>query len=911
MEASSSVRRRASWAGTLGLGVAALAGAIAVIGAGHGYPVQDVRLLSGSAWLASSQAGQVTLLDGASAEVAAQVQAAPAGHALDVVQQGSTAYAIDRTAGTLRRIDGATFGMSAVATPVPGAQSGLTAFADSHHVYAMDAQRGLLTSADPRTLAPEGPPISLAAQVSAGSTVLDDAGRLWLIDNGTGDLTEVSGGKRTVHRDAARPGHDVLTLVNGEPVIVDTAERKAISVDADSGTPGSALDLDLRPSDTIAVSGSPHAHRLYVVMSRGLLDICDTTARTCGTAVPLDTAGNDLGPAVEAGDRLFVPDYTTGQVWLIDLGRQTVVATAQVLTPAARFQLLTRDGVVFFNDPDSERAGVISLDGAVRQVAKYDPADPSKGLVGNKPPTAPSTKPSSAPSSPQTSASASAPTSTRASTSPSTPASTPVSAPPSTPAATPTPPRPTTVPTAPPTTPPVTVPHPTTTPAPSPTTSEPVSLKITLSKTSAMVGEAVTFQVTNASGPQPTAVHWTFGDGAHFDGVSASHAWTAPGTYAITATATMPGGSVQAPLSVSLTVTAVPISYSVQANAAPSASYLCGFSRPTITATGTISATPQTSLQYEWIRSDGSVAGPFPLTAAPTGTSVAPDSWMPPADSGSDTLRVLPAGTAQKKAPFSLTCTAPLHATVHTVSATVSLNPGQGIGARVPCPAGEQVVGGGFSSGFPDAAVVIGTGPPVDDSYWFAEFDNPSTSPITFVAYANCLSTSVNLGLHHVVAQANPAPNTSATVVAACPAGETLVGGGFDSVALTVTAAGVPHFYASYPNGDSWTVQVTVGSSGGPVSAYAMCAANHVAVVVDKTVTSRVAGQTSITTGTCPAGAVVSEGGFRSDADGSSINTFGSDSGDQPSLDYWMFSGLYRSGPVPNVTVYARCIALS
>ncbi|MEY9857852.1 hypothetical protein ABH935_003465 [Catenulispora sp. GAS73] len=375
-------RKHAVRTGAYGVGVVGTVGLAVFLGAGRGYPAQSVHLLPGSAWLASSQAGQLTLLDGASAEVAAQVQAAPAGHVLDVVQQGSTAYAIDETAGTLRRVDGATFSLNAPVTPIAGATSGLTAFADPQHVYALDSHRGLLTTADPHTLATTGTPLSLAAQLSAGAATLDDVGRLWLVDDGTGDLTRVADGTSEVHRSVAGPGKDLLTVVNGKPVVVDTAGRRAITVNPADGAPTGTLDLDLRPSDTVAVSGSPHSDRLYVVVSRGVLDICDLSAHDCSGVVALDGGGNDLGAAVESGDRVFVPDYTTGQVWVIDLTRNTIVATAQVLSPAAKFQLLTRDGIVFFNDPNSERAGVISLDGAVTRIAKYDPADPSKGLVG-------------------------------------------------------------------------------------------------------------------------------------------------------------------------------------------------------------------------------------------------------------------------------------------------------------------------------------------------------------------------------------------------------------------------------------------------------------------------------------------------------------------------------------------------
>src|SRR5690349_24364842 len=103
-----SLKRPQVRAGLCAAGAAAVLGTLVLSGLGGGNPAHATRVLSGSAWLASSRVGQLTLLDGTSGEVVAQVQATSAGDAVDVVQQNTSAYAIDRTQGTLRRVDGAT-----------------------------------------------------------------------------------------------------------------------------------------------------------------------------------------------------------------------------------------------------------------------------------------------------------------------------------------------------------------------------------------------------------------------------------------------------------------------------------------------------------------------------------------------------------------------------------------------------------------------------------------------------------------------------------------------------------------------------------------------------------------------------------------------------------------------------------
>ncbi|WP_370964380.1 PASTA domain-containing protein [Amycolatopsis sp. cg9] len=504
-------------------GVAALvtAGGLAVAGAGHGYPAQDVRMRSGSAWLASANVGQVSLLDGTSAEVAAQVQVGAAGHALDVVQRDSTAYAVDRTAGSVRRVDGATFEPAAPVTPIDQARGGLTAFAGTDTLYTLDTQRGLLAGSDPRTLAPRGAPLSLAARLTAGTAALDDADRLWTVDDATGDLTWIAGGARTTHRGLVPPGRTVLTVAGGVPVVVSPGARTATSVSPLTGEPTATIPLDLRPDDAVQVSGSPHHDRVYVVVARGLLDICDLGAASCDTVVPLDAANRQLGAAVEAGDRLFVPDYSTGQVTIVDLTHPSVLARSKVLTPPAPFQLINRDGIVFFNDPATERAGVIRLDGSVKPIAKYDPADPRKGLHDDHP--APPAPP--APSGQQ-------PPAPPARTPPETTPTGVPDQPTGVPAVPPTGGEPTAG--APPTGPPATAPR----------------LRITVSKAAPQPGEDVSLRVDNAAGGAPTAARWDFGDGGQADGPAVTHRWTTEKTYQVSVRATADGQEAATSVSV-------------------------------------------------------------------------------------------------------------------------------------------------------------------------------------------------------------------------------------------------------------------------------------------------------------------------------------------------------------------------
>jgi uncharacterized repeat protein (TIGR02543 family) len=488
-----------------GLAVVVLGGGLALAGIRNGYPAERPRLLSGAAWLASSQVGQLTLLDGSSVEVAAQVSVATPGDQLDVVQQASTGYAVDDRDGTIRRVDGATFQVGAKATPVPQAGGGLQAFAGPDALYVLDGQRGLATAADPTTLLARGRPVPLAAQVGTTDAALDDAGRLWVLDTTNGDLVWIDHGERHIRRGVAHPGGQ-LVVAGGAPVVVDLTAGTATVVDPGTGHPGTPILLDLRSGDRVAVSGSPRAARLYLAASRGILDICDLSSRGCTTAVALGSGTNEFGPPVETGGRLFVPDYTTGEVWIVDLARSQVVASSPVLDPHISFQLLTRDGVVFFNDPNSQHAGVIRLGGGVTAVSKYDAKDPTRGLTGSgggppkqpdhsKLPPANPKQQAPKPNTPQPPGA--------------TPTGTPSSEPP---------------------------------PQPPPPGGGTGGVQIVASTATPLIGQDVTFNVVGTGPAMPTGAQWSFGDGTTSAGLSPSHHWTTAQSFNVTVDATFPDG---------------------------------------------------------------------------------------------------------------------------------------------------------------------------------------------------------------------------------------------------------------------------------------------------------------------------------------------------------------------------------
>ncbi len=114
----------------------------------------------------------------------------------------------------------------------------------------------------------------------------------------------------------------------------------------------------------------------------GVLRVSDLGSGECGEVV-VDVADpdSDLGAPQESQGRVFIPNYTTGKVVIVDLETREAKPTGELVAPGTEFELFERDGIVFYNDPGSERAGVVRVDGTFSEVEKYDPERPGAGLV--------------------------------------------------------------------------------------------------------------------------------------------------------------------------------------------------------------------------------------------------------------------------------------------------------------------------------------------------------------------------------------------------------------------------------------------------------------------------------------------------------------------------------------------------
>jgi hypothetical protein len=355
--------------------------AAAVLVVGPGYETSQVRMHSGAVWLASTRTGQVTLVDGASAEVKTHVPIAGAGAALTVTQQGGAAYVLNAKTGGLSRIDSATEQISHRVTVLP-ASDGLVVLPSPDALHAVDVHSGLLAAVDPATLAPKGEPEHLAEAIRPGNVAVDGRGRVWAVDDRTGDLVWSSGGRRAP---ATAPADGRLAITRGRPALVSPGRGTAELLDPEDGTVRQSLRPSLLAGDSVVVSGSADESRLLIaVRTRGELISCSFDSGSCAEPVQVASPGAELGTPVEVDDHAVVPDHSTGQATIVDLARSRVVSQRRLFTRPTPFELIAQDGIVFFNDPGGDQAGVLDLWGEPRTITKYT-EDPTADEVSPVP----------------------------------------------------------------------------------------------------------------------------------------------------------------------------------------------------------------------------------------------------------------------------------------------------------------------------------------------------------------------------------------------------------------------------------------------------------------------------------------------------------------------------------------------
>jgi Divergent InlB B-repeat domain/PKD domain len=354
----------------------AAAAAVALVGSvffglsrADGLPSRQFELESGGAWLASPAQGVVSLIDGPAEQVVGllPVPQLRADDDVSVAQAGSSAYVANATAGTVSRVDGATFEVSqAVKFGSGGPGAVLQVFPGPSSAYVVDGVQRVVSVVDPKTMNVRKR-LSLVQRMAAGQAVVDGAGRLWTIDGDGIARFDQSGKYR--RSDGGGPQRR-LVLVRDQPMLVDLAAGRVGTLSGD-GQVRSWSCLDVSGDDGAELAGSSLLGRVLAIRGATGTLVESGDGTDCGPAVAgLGRAGDRLGAPVESAGYVLVPNWTTGKVDVLDLTAQKVVSELTVTRPDQRVELLLKDGVVFYNNLDGSRAGVIQFDGTGWKLGK-------------------------------------------------------------------------------------------------------------------------------------------------------------------------------------------------------------------------------------------------------------------------------------------------------------------------------------------------------------------------------------------------------------------------------------------------------------------------------------------------------------------------------------------------------------
>ncbi len=324
-----------------------------------------VRLSDGAVWLASVPLGGVSLLDGGSGSIATSLQVADNNDDLEIVQWASDAIIVNRSDGTVSRLDGAAWEIQTgrVAFGNPGEALSVV----TGHDVGWLVQAGTVSVLDLETLT-QANPSPVGASFSDG------------IVTEKGDLLYASADADTPVRRFPFDGSD--------PVDVD--ELTGPTALADLGSVEAAVDLDdhsvwiagrgtvcegLEVAAEVELRAGGADEHLMVVSSDGGVFLWNPTQSGCPSRDDFVALGaGDYGRPVLTDGWAVVQDVGSGEVVVIDFDALDDVRRSSLegVQPGTAVQLIAENGAVWYNDPGSSRAGLIERDGDTIPVTKYD-----------------------------------------------------------------------------------------------------------------------------------------------------------------------------------------------------------------------------------------------------------------------------------------------------------------------------------------------------------------------------------------------------------------------------------------------------------------------------------------------------------------------------------------------------------
>jgi hypothetical protein len=374
--------RRDRVAGTVALAVLVPAAGVAIV-LGAGASAVHTTLADVGAWLTNRQQGSVTHANGLSGQPDAQVTITDAqGHQLRVLQDGDVVIVQDLTTGVVSRIDPAQLRVTQSSTL---STAGAQVVVGHGRAYVVDPEEGYVQRIDPQQLSAVGGPVVLGGPL--GQAAIDGQGTLWVPRLSTGEVVPVTDAGAATSIAVGSAGDPMqVTVANGTAVAVDAANHTCTTLGPDGA--GRTVTLPVSAQTLLMAESSDSPLVPIVVGGSAQMVVVDTD-----TGLPVSVSfqgaeGDALGAPEVLGDRVYVPDDTTGRLIVYDAVSNRLLNQIPITDRhPTHLDLFVKDGLLWVNDADGSEAASIESSGVVHKFGKY----------GTEVPGGPSPSPSAAP----------------------------------------------------------------------------------------------------------------------------------------------------------------------------------------------------------------------------------------------------------------------------------------------------------------------------------------------------------------------------------------------------------------------------------------------------------------------------------------------------------------------------------
>ncbi|MEZ5231339.1 MAG: PKD domain-containing protein [Acidimicrobiales bacterium] len=388
----------------------ALVGVVLVFGLrANGSVADDLSTIDRSAWLVDPPLGTVVRVNALAGDVTTKIEVAQPRQQLSAAQVGDSAVVLNRSTGAVGRVDGATLQFES-GQNLASAGADLALVGNDVAAFAVDTSDGKLVALDASDLSTR-----FETTITKGRetpAVVDSAGRLWAFDASRGEIIRFDGADGEVRRaqvtepfdgiEGQEPvAPDQLTLVDDEPVLVQPRLGMALRI-TENASAGDALCLAGSTRAPTLVAGSPPGDpaRLFTLnTATGELWVTDVDADSCVVSLELgdESEGADddaYGQPVALAGRVFVPVLTSSgsgedqrlahQVLVVSDNKVDHTIDLDFVVPSShRLELFEQSGLLWFNDLQGSKAGVLGNSGPTLVVDKKEQSSISGTDVAN------------------------------------------------------------------------------------------------------------------------------------------------------------------------------------------------------------------------------------------------------------------------------------------------------------------------------------------------------------------------------------------------------------------------------------------------------------------------------------------------------------------------------------------------